>query len=141
MKTVDKTIIKDSESLQLRAYLCPAGVWTVGWGHTGPDVYKGLVVTQGEAEVLLERDLRASESAINSLVKVRLSQDQFDALVSLVFNIGAGAFKDSTLLRLLNTGDFEGAAGQFKRWNKSKGKVLNGLTTRRNREEKLFSGG
>lgn len=141
MKTVDKTIIKDSESLQLRAYLCPAGVWTVGWGHTGPDVYKGLVVTQGEAEVLLERDLRASESAINSLVKVRLNQDQFDALVSLVFNIGAGAFKDSTLLKLLNAGDYVSAVGQFKRWNKSKGKVLNGLTTRRNREEKLFSGG
>lgn len=141
MKTVDKTIIKDSESLQLRAYLCPAGVWTVGWGHTGPDVYKGLVVTQGEAEVLLERDLRASESATNSLVKGLLNQDQFDALVSLVFNIGAGAFKDSTLLKLLNAGDYVGAAGQFKRWNKSKGKVLNGLTTRRNREEKLFSGG
>lgn len=141
MKTVNKDIIKESEGLELRAYKCPADVWTVGWGHTGPDVYEGLVVTLGEAEVLLERDLRASESAINYSVKVMLNQNQFDALVSLVFNIGAGAFKSSTLLKLLNAGDFKGAADQFLRWNKSKGKVLGGLVTRRKKERELFLGG
>lgn len=138
MRTVNKTIVKESEGLELRAYLCPAGIWTIGWGHTGTDVYKGLVITLAEAEDLLERDLRTSEGYVNSLVKVKLTQNQFDALVSFVYNVGGGAFKDSTLLRLLNAGDYKGAADQLLRWDKAKGKVLAGLTKRRQKERELF---
>jgi len=138
MRTVNKTIVKESEGLELRAYLCPAGIWTIGWGHTGTDVYKGLVITLAEAEDLLERDLRTSEGYVNSLVKVKLTQNQFDALVSFIYNVGGGAFKGSTLLRLLNAGDYKGAADQLLRWDKAKGKVLAGLTKRRQKERELF---
>lgn len=162
MKTVNKDIIKESEGLELVAYPDPASPlaigkrkgldliklsslngdpWTVGYGHTGPEVKEGYTITKGEAEVLLERDLRASEGFVNSLVKVRLEQNQFDALVSFVYNVGGGAFRDSTLLRLLNAGDFKGAADQFLRWDKAQGKVLSGLTRRRKKERELFLGG
>ncbi len=92
--------IKNWEGLRLKAYKCPAGVWTIGYGHTGPDVKPGGTITQAQADALLDKDTDDAESAVNTLVKVPLSQNQFDALVSFVFNTGIGSFKNSTLLRL-----------------------------------------
>lgn len=131
------TIIKIFEALRLRAYLCPAGIPTIGWGHTR-GVKMGDTCTYLQAEQWLREDCRDAERAVNARVKVPLTQNQFDALVSFVFNVGGGAFASSTMLRKLNAGDYVGAAEQFPRWNKSGGKVLRGLTLRREREQNLF---
>lgn len=138
MQTVNKEAIKKAEGLRLKAYLDTGGVWTIGYGHTGPEVVEGLTITLDGAERLLREDLRTAEGHVNKLVKVALTQNQFDALVSFVYNIGGGAFKESTMLRLLNAGDYEGAANQFPRWNKDNGKVVAGLTNRRREERELF---
>lgn len=140
MKTYNKDVIKEFEGLRLEAYLCPAGVWTIGYGHTGGDVWPGLVITKEWAEWLLEEDLKRFEANVSGYVRVDLTQDQFDALVSFTYNVGAEAFKNSTLLKKLNAGEYEEAADQFLRWNKSKGKVLAGLTNRRKKERALFLG-
>ena len=95
-------------------------------------------ITEGGAEALLRHDLEWVESTINKNVKVPLNQNQYDALASFIYNVGAGAFRKSTLLRLLNQGDYTGAAGQFQRWNKAGGKVLRGLTRRRQAEAEKF---
>ena len=139
MKTQNADIIKHHEGLVLHAYLCPAGVPTIGYGHTG-GVSMGDVITEKKADELLKKDLRSAEYAVNKYVNVDLNQNQFDALVSFVFNLGAGNFKSSTLLRKLNFSDYDGAASEFKRWNKAGGRVLAGLTKRRLAEEKLFRG-
>lgn len=132
------TLIKKHEGCRLRAYLCPARVWTIGYGHTG-DVKAGQTITQAQADALLLRDLAERfEPHVNAMVKVKLSQNQFDALVSLAFNIGVGALRASTLIRKLNAGDYAGAADQFKVWRMGGGKVLPGLVTRRAEEAKLF---
>lgn len=130
-------LIKEFEGFEPEAYLCPAGIWTIGYGHTG-DVSEGQTITEEEAEELLRQDVAFAEDAVTDYVEGDLTQGQFDALVCFVFNIGAGAFRDSTLLRLLNQGDNEGAAEQFLRWNKAGGKVLSGLTRRREAERELF---
>jgi lysozyme len=141
-KTKNKELLKESEGRKLKAYLCPVGVWTIGYGDTGPDVVKGLVITKEEAEERFEKRLVEFEGYVNKWVKVVINQNQFDALVSLVYNVGPANFKASTLLRLLNLTHYEGAADQFLRWNKGRvnGKlvVLNGLTIRREKERKLF---
>lgn len=142
MKTSQRGIdlIKSFEGLRLTAYPDPGtggDPWTIGYGHT-KGVKPGMKITENRAEELLRDDLAEFEAALNGLVKVRLCQHQFDALVSLVFNIGPGAFSDSTLLRLLNAGLYDDAALQFVRWNKGGGKVLSGLTRRRMAERKLF---
>jgi lysozyme len=142
-------LIKHFEACKLNAYLCPAGVWTIGWGHTGRDVRKGMVITQAQADKLLAEDLAQFERDVNSLVKVKVTQGQFDALVSFAFNVGsdiddddiAEGLGDSTLLRKLNKGDYDGACAEFAKWNKSKGKVLNGLVRRRSIEAELFKTG
>lgn len=131
-------LIKGSEDVRLRTYVCPAGILTVGWGHTGIDVRTGMVITLRRADEMLASDVRNSETAINQLVDVPLTQNQFDALASFVFNVGVGNFESSTLLRKLNAKNYAGAALEFPRWNKSKGKVLAGLTTRRDKERALF---
>ena len=138
MKVHNIDIIKKHEGLRLEAYLpTPNDVWTIGYGHTHT-TQKGMKITEGQAESLLRKDITWVEKAVNKLVVVPLTQNQFDALSSLVFNIGEGGFSSSTLLRLLNVGDYEGSANQFLRWNKQKGRVLNGLTKRREEERKLF---
>lgn len=138
MKVHNIDIIKKHEGLRLEAYMpTPNDVWTIGYGHTHT-TEKGMKITAGQAESLLRKDILWVEKAVNKLVVVPLTQNQFDALSSLVFNIGEGAFSTSTLLRLLNAGDYEGAANQFPRWNKQKGRVLNGLTRRRQEERQLF---
>lgn len=130
-------LIKEFEGLRLEAYLCPANVWTIGYGHT-KTVRKGMKITNAEAEELLKGDIAWVKNCTDSAVKVELSANQVAAVYSFIYNVGAGAFRSSTLLRKLNQGDHEGAANEFKRWNKGGGKVLAGLTRRRAAEAKLF---
>jgi len=131
-------LIKSYEQCRLRAYLpTPDDVWTCGWGST-KGVTQDTVWTQEEADARFLEDAVEAEACVNGSVTVPLTQNEFDALVSLVFNIGCGAFRGSTLLRLLNQSDYDGAAGQFKRWNKQAGKELAGLTSRRAKEAALF---
>ena len=138
MKIDNISLIKKHEGLRLEAYLpTPNDVWTIGYGHTHT-AKQGQKITEAQAEALLRKDITWAEEAVNKSVVVPLTQNQFDALVSFVFNVGAGAFGSSTLLRLLNSKDYEGAANQFLRWNKQKGVVLKGLTKRREEERKLF---
>lgn len=137
-------LIKSFEGLGLKAYLCPSGILTIGYGHTGKvrgnKITLQTTITPEEAETLLKEDLTRFEKAVDSLVKVPLNSNQFDALVSFVFNIGINAFSGSTLLKLLNNGDYNGASQQFKRWIYGNGnKVLEGLKKRRTAEEKLFN--
>ena len=135
-------LIKKYEGCQLTAYLCPAKVWTIGYGHTGlvanEKIRQGMKITTLMAETLLVIDLQKFEYAINTEVKTELTQNQFDALVSFVLNIGIGAFRQSTMLKLLNKGDTKSAAEQFNRWIYCGGKKLAGLIKRRADEKKLF---
>ena len=131
-------IIEHFEGLRLKAYQCPAGVWTCGVGHTGPDVVEGLVVSEDVAEEWLRLDLESADEAIDRLVVVPINTNQRAALLSLIFNIGQGAFAKSTLLDCLNDGDYDTAALQFLRWDKAGGKAVNGLTRRRVAESALF---
>ena len=108
-------LIKKLEGCKLEAYQCSAGVWTIGYGHTGADVFKGKKITQNDAETLLKTDLKRFETAINNQLIVDLTQNQFDALVSFIYNIGINAFKNSTMLKYLNKGEFYAAAKEFER--------------------------
>jgi len=132
-------LIKEFEGCKLTAYICPAGVLTIGYGSTGPHVVPGMTITQEEAETLLRDDLRRFEEGVEQLVEVPLNDNQFSALVSFAFNLGLGALSGSTLLRLLNEGNYAAVPAQLARWNKSGGKVLAGLTRRREAEGKLWS--
>ena len=136
----DVSLIKEFEGLYLEAYLCPANKWTIGYGHT-KTVRPGMKITERGAEELLRQDLAWCEDAVRENVKVPLTQNQFDALVSFVFNVGEGAFKKSTLLKKLNAGDYEGAANELLRWTRGGGKVLKGLVRRREAERQLFLAG
>ena len=139
MRTSEKGIdlIKRHESLRLATYLCPAGVPTIGYGHTH-GVKMGDRITAEQAERLLIGDLIVAETEVNRY-GFDLTQNQFDALVSFVYNIGAGNFRSSTLLKRLkaNPNDPD-IANQFKRWVYGGGKVLPGLVRRRNDESKLY---
>lgn len=130
------------EQCRLVAYPDPGSKdgkpWTIGWGHTGPEVVKGLVWTQAQADAAFEKDLLKFEARVARLVKVSLTQGQYDALV--LFDYNTGALHSSTMLKLLNAGDYAGAQAQFKRWNKNDGKVMRGLIRRRAAEECLFAG-
>lgn len=130
-------LIKQFEGCKLTAYKCPAGVWTIGYGHTA-GVKQGQKISQAQADIYLKSDLKTFENAVNSCVKVSINRYQFDALVSFAYNCGAGALKTSTLLKKLNKKDFTGASKEFSKWNKANGKVLNGLTKRRAAEAELF---
>lgn len=134
-------LIKEFEGLRLKAYPDPATggePWTIGVGHTG-GVRKGDVITEAQADALLRADLARFEAAVNKLAPVS-TQDQFDALVSLAFNVGEGNLTSSTLLRKHNAADYDGAATEFARWNKAAGKVMAGLTRRRAAEASLYRG-
>lgn len=138
MQIVNDNLIKKWEKLELEAYLpTPNDVWTIGWGHTHT-TKPGMVITVKQAQDLFDRDTAWVEAALKKYVKVPLTQNQYDALASLVFNIGEGAFAKSTLLRKLNAKDYEGAANEFPRWNKQAGKVLRGLVRRRAEEMEYF---
>lgn len=135
----DVSLIKEFEGLELKAYRDMVGVWTIGYGHT-KTVNPNMVITEKEAERLLRSDLDWVEKAINENVEIELTQNQYDALASFIYNVGGTAFKKSTMLRKLNTNDIEGAAAEFKRWNKAGGKVVRGLSRRRKAEEEMFNG-
>lgn len=144
MQTSEKGIalIKQFEGCKLTAYQDSVGVWTIGYGWTQPvdgkPIRAGMTIKQETAERLLKTGLVSYESDVSRLVKVGLTQGQFDALVSFTYNLGARSLSTSTLLRKLNVGDYAGAADEFLRWNKAGGKVLNGLTRRREAERALF---
>lgn len=136
--TAGLSLIKSFEGCELRAYKCPAGVLTIGFGHTGPDVTSGLVITAHRAEELLQGDLARFERAVAAALRVPVAANQFAALVSLAYNIGPAALAKSTLLRRLNAGRTQEAADQFLVWNRAGGRVLAGLTRRREAERALF---
>jgi len=142
MKTSDKGIefIKRHEELRLKAYQCPAGVWTIGYGHT-KGVRLGQVITEAEAEKLLIQDLRVAEDEINRHL-LPIKQYQFDSLTSFVFNVGIGAFRKSTLLKRLKMDvNHPDIASQFNRWVYGGGKILPELVRRRREEANLYING
>ena len=130
-------LVKRFEGLRLGAYQDAAGVWTIGYGHTG-NVHPGQRITEAHAEQLLRKDVAWAEDAVRKNVDVPLSQGQFDALVSFTFNLGAGALQRSTLLQKLNAGDYAGAQAEFGRFVHAGGRVLPGLVRRRADEAELF---
>lgn len=144
MRISDKgiSLIKQFEGLRLTAYQDSVGVWTIGYGWTQPvdgkPIRPGMTIKEETAERLLRTGLVSYESDVSKLLKVKLAQGQFDALVSFAYNLGARALSTSTLLQKLNAGDYAGAAAEFPRWNKAGGKVLPGLTRRREAERALF---
>lgn len=145
MKTSEDGIneIKEDEGLKLRAYQCSAGKWTYGYGHT-KNVKQGDVITYAQANNLLRTDIAEFEIAVDRLVQVPLTQNQYDALMSFTYNLGAGSLAKSTLLKKLNASDYNGAAQEFSKWiyatSKKTGKriKLEGLIARRKREAELF---
>ena len=139
MKTSPKgiTLIKEFEGLRLKAYKCPGGVWTIGYGHTA-GVKPGMVITEAQAEEYLKADLIAFERYLNGL-GLALNQNQFDALVSFIYNVGTGNFSNSTLLRKVRANPQDNSImDEFLRWVYSKGRVLPGLQRRRLAEMKLY---
>ncbi len=130
-------LIKNYEGLRLKAYRCPKGVWTIGYGHTRT-TYPTMTIDEAEAERLLLEDLNVFERAVARLVKVPLEDNEFAALVSFVFNVGVAAFDASTLLKLLNRGWYEQVPAQLMRWVHVQGEALGGLTRRRAAEGALW---
>lgn len=129
--------IKDREGLRLKAYDDGGGVWTIGYGHA-KGVKKGQVINTATAEKLLKSDLAESEGAVDALVNVELTQNQFNALVSFAFNVGVGAFRKSTLLKVLNKGEYGKVPNELSKWVKDNGKVVQGLVKRRALEAAMF---
>lgn len=138
------TLIKQSEGVEYRAYRDVVGVWTVCYGHTGPDIKVGKLYTQAECDALLITDIRKHQVVIvagnprNCIRNAPLTANQRDAVTSFIFNVGTGAFCKSTMAKKLAARDYYGAAAQFPRWNKAKGRVYRGLTIRRQAEQRLF---
>ena len=135
-----KKLVKEFEGLYLTAYYCPAGVLTIGWGHTGSDVKKGMKISTAQAETFLTNDLQVFANCVNNAVKKPLNSNQRGALVSFSFNVGCGALQGSTLLRRINAGENPNtvASEELPRWNRGGGKVLPGLVRRRAAEVKFF---
>lgn len=130
-------LIKEFEGYKSEAYQCTSGVWTIGYGHT-KNVQKGDTCSVEEATEFLKQDVEIAERAINQLVKVELNQNQFDAILSFVYNIGRENFKHSSMLKFLNSAHFPLAAGQFDRWVYSRSNKSQGLINRRAKEKELF---
>ncbi len=137
IKVTGLDIVKLYEGLRLDAYLCPAGVPTIGYGHT-KDVKLGDRCTQQQAEEWLEDDFFMAKTDVRAVVKVPITQNQLDALGSFVFNLGVRRLIQSTLLKKLNARDYSGAAAEFDKWVFAGGKKLNGLVKRRAAEKQLF---
>ena len=141
-RTGDKGIqlICQFEGLRLERYRDAVGLWTIGYGHLilKEEMEKLIKITTGEAKNILRKDLKRTETGVKKLLTLSVTQNQFDALVSFAFNLGLGNLKKSTLLKKVNAGDKEAAALQFKCWNKAGGRVLAGLTRRRDAEMRLF---
>lgn len=135
-----KDLIISFEGIRLEAYKCPAGVWTIGVGSTVPAVHAGEVITKQQALARFDKDLTKFENAVDRLVKVPLTQNQFDALVSFTFNVGEGALAKSTLLKKLNAGDYDAVPTELMRWTKGGGRELPGLVRRRRAEAAMWRG-
>jgi lysozyme len=132
-------LIQRFEGCKLACYDDLAGVPTIGWGHTGPEAEPGTTTTQEYADWLLQHDVDRIAQAVNAAIRRPVTQNQFDAIVSFSYNVGAHAFANSTLCRMLNAGDTEGAAAQFVRWDMAGGEHVPGLLARREAEAALFS--
>ena len=145
-------LIKRHEGVILHSYLCPKGVLTIGVGHTGSDVKKGMIITEKEAENLLKKDLKKIEDKLNYALEhdnITLNQNQFDACISFIFNLGFSAFIFSTLYKKLKEGDYAGASAEFPKWvyiTKTDPETgerfklkLKGSETRRKSEQELFN--
>jgi lysozyme len=131
-------LIKSFEGWRDTAYLCPADVLTIGYGSTGAHVKAGMTITKERGTALLRADLARFEAAVTKVIIVDVTQNQYDAMVSLAFNIGVAAFTGSSVARRVNATDFKGAQASFALWNKGGGRVLPGLVRRRAAEAKLF---
>lgn len=133
-----RDLLQKFEGCKLSAYKCPAGIWTIGYGHTSaagdPAVYEGLTITQDKAEQILARDLAKFERSVANCVTVELDQHQFDVLVDFAYNAGVGALQKSTLLKKVNAGDFDAVPAELMKWTKAGGKELPGLVRRRQAE-------
>ena len=133
-----RDLLQKFEGCKLKAYKCPAGIWTIGYGHTSaagnPAVTEGTVITQVEAENILAKDLAVFEAGVNKCVKVPISQHQFDVLTDFAYNAGLGALQKSTLLKKVNAGDFDAVPAELMKWTKGGGKELTGLVRRRQAE-------
>ena len=153
IKSFEGILDGNPATANLDPYIDPVGIWTIGWGHAivvGKDFLRGKEnkakafalypggLTIAQAETLLRADVMDKCRDVDSLVKVSLNDNQYAAVVSFTFNLGVGNLKQSTLLKKLNAGDFEGAAKEFAKWNKAGGRVLAGLTRRRAAEAELF---
>ena len=142
--TEGEALTKSEEGLRLEAYKCIAGVWTIGWGHTGPDVHKGLEITETRANTLYHSDIMSAESAVNRLCPVT-TQAQFDALVDFAVNLGEGALEGSTLRKLHNESLIDEASKQFSKWvyarvGGGRKRKVKGLILRRERERLMYLG-
>lgn len=132
-------LIKGFEELRLVAYQDDKGIWTIGWGHTGPEVVEGLTCTVEQAETWFQEDTLWAVKGVNDSLTTNVSQPQFDALVSFTFNVGVGAEAHSTMVKLINARNFPAAANEFPKWDHEDGKVSAGLLERRLAEQALFS--
>jgi len=136
-------LLKKFEGCKLKAYYCPAGVCTIGYGHTSaagaPQVVDGMTITQADAEDILKRDIVKYEIAVMDLVKVKLTQNQFDVLVDFAYNAGVGNLKSSTMLKKINSGNLDMVPDELMKWTKGGGKVLPGLVRRRQAEAAWWS--
>lgn len=135
-------LLKEFEGLRLKAYKCPAGVWTIGYGHTSsagvPTVTPGMIISKESAEEILKRDVMQYEDGVRKLVKIGVTQGQFDALVSFAYNVGVSRLGQSTLLKKINSDKFDDVPAEFMKWAKGGGKELPGLVRRRRAEVKLW---
>lgn len=131
-------LTKEFEACRLAAYKDQGGIWTIGYGHTWPEVKDGLIITQAQADDLLEADIASAVGCVRRLVKSAIHQNQFDALVDFTFNLGCSSVAGSTLLRYVNEGRFEEAGVEFLRWDHVHGAVVKGLARRRQAEADLF---
>jgi lysozyme len=138
------TLLKEFEGLRLRAYKCPAGVWTIGYGHTSeagpPKVFPDMAISRDAAEAILRRDIVEYEEGVEKLVQVEITQGQFDALVSFAYNVGVPQLERSTLLKRINAEEFDRVPAEFMKWTKGGGRELPGLVRRRRAEVKLWRG-
>lgn len=132
------SLIEDFEGCRLTAYQDAVGVWTIGFGHTGADVTPGLTITQVQANTFLAQDVAQFAADVHMLVRITLTQGQFDALVSFAYNVGLGALRQSALLELLNQGSIQSAARQFAEWVHAGDVILLGLVRRRAAEIVVF---
>lgn len=138
LSSLGEDLIKGFEAFRLAAYQDRKGVWTCGWGHTGPDVVEGTTCTAEQAENWFVADTESAVKGVSNSLTTNVSQQQFDALVSFTFNVGVGAEAHSTMVKLINARDFAGAANEFPKWDHVNGEVDGGLLQRRLAEQDLF---